>query len=61
MTQHINIVDIVILFLHLDFATNDDITRPDSKISSFFFFFLFWPMGRKTMKDAEHYTPNLLY
>lgn len=60
MTRHINIVNIVILFLHLDFATNDDITRPDSIISSFFFF-LFWPMGRKTMKDAEHYTPNLSY
>lgn len=40
MTRHINIVNIVILFLHLDFATNDDITRPDSTISSLFFFVL---------------------
>ena len=47
MTQHINIVDIVILFLHLDFATNDDITRPDSKISSFFFFFFVLAHGQK--------------
>lgn len=47
MTRHINIVNIVILFLHLDIASNDDITRPDSTVSSFFFFFGFGPWAER--------------